>query len=229
MSRESIDRRALLALLLVVPAPSVGVIVALLVAPGIVGQSVYAFCKLWMIAVPLLWWLRVDRRPISWSPLRRGGLAFGALSGISIAGVVLGGYALLGERLIDPDLMREVAAGNGLNRKPVYLGLALQLTLVNALIEEYVWRWFVYRKCEALMPSGPAVVATAFLFSVHHAIALFAQFGPAVALLGSTGTFVGSLVWSWCYLRYGSIWPAYLSHMLIDVSVFVVGWSVLFG
>jgi len=220
--------RALLALLLVVPAPSIGVIAALWLVPGSVGQSIYAFGKLWMIALPLVWWLRVDRKKISWSPLRRGGLGFGALSGLVIGLPIIGTYWLIGDRLVDPELMREAAAKNGLDSKSVYLGLTVQLALVNSLVEEYVWRWFVFRKSEALMSTGLAVFATAIFFSIHHALALLPQFGVPIAVLGSCGTFVGSLIWSWCYRRYGSIWPAYVSHIVVDIAVFTVGWFVLF-
>lgn len=222
-------RKASLALLLLVPAPSIGVVVALWLAPGELGQAVYAFCKLWIVAFPLIWWLRVDRQRLSLSPLRRGGLGVGALSGLGIALAIVGCYRLLGDRLIDPEMMRAAAARNGLDRKAVYLALTAQLALVNSLLEEYVWRWFVYRKCESLMPARIAAVATALFFSIHHALALLPQFGVPVAMLGTAGTFVGSLIWSWCYRRYQSIWPAYVSHFFVDVGVFAVGWFVLFG
>ncbi len=222
-------RRALLALALLVPAPSIGVLAAMWFLPGAVGQAIYGFCKLWLVGFPLVWWLAVDRGRIGWSPLRQGGLGTGALTGLAIAAAIAGGYALFGDRLIDPELMREVVGDVGLLDRSTYLGFALYLTVVNSLLEEYVWRWFVYRKSEVLM--GPAVgaLATAVFFSTHHALALYPQFGWGLTLLGSAGTFVGSLVWSWCYRRYGSLWPAYVSHVLADVAVFGVGWVVLFG
>lgn len=221
--------RARLALLLLVPAPSIGVLTALWIAPGGFGQTIYALCKVWLIAFPLIWWLAVERRRISWSPLRGGGLSIGALSGIAIAATIVGAYWLLGPRLIDPEMMREAAGENGLDRKGVYLGFALYATLVNSLLEEYVWRWFVYRKCETLMAPRLAAPATAFFFSVHHALALYPQFGWGVTVVGSGGTFIGSLIWSWCYRRFGSLWPAYLSHICADIAVFGVGWTILFG
>lgn len=220
--------RAFWALALLVPAPSLGIIMALWVLPGAIGQAIYAFFKLWLVGFPLVWWLKVDRKKVSWSPMRNGGLGFGALSGIGIAVSIFAAYWLFGDRLIDPEQMRQVAAKNELTSKANYLVLVLYLTFVNSLLEEYVWRWFVYRKSETLMVPGLAMVATAIFFSIHHALALYPQFGWGVTVLGSSGTFIGSLVWSWCYRRYGSVWPAYLSHIFADVAVFLIGWIVLF-
>jgi membrane protease YdiL (CAAX protease family) len=41
--------------------------------------------------------------------------------------------------------------------------------------------------------------------------------------------FTGGAIWSWLYVRYRSIWPGYLSHAIVDVAVFAVGWWIIFG
>ena len=41
--------------------------------------------------------------------------------------------------------------------------------------------------------------------------------------------FAGGVAWSWLYVRYGSIWPGYLSHAIVDVAVFGTGAALLFG
>ena len=73
-----------------------------------------------------------------------------------------------------------------------------------------------------------AVVLSALLFTVHHVIALRAQFGWNVTLLASAGICVGGAAWSWCYLKYRSIWPGYVSHLVVDATVFVIGWKLIF-
>ena len=52
------DTRRLAIRTLVIVLAGALLIVALLIAPGILGQSVYVLCKLWMLALPLAWWLR---------------------------------------------------------------------------------------------------------------------------------------------------------------------------
>ena len=52
---------AILALSLVVPAPTLGVLAAMWLLQGRTGQSIYFLSKLWIIALPALWLYRVDR------------------------------------------------------------------------------------------------------------------------------------------------------------------------
>lgn len=219
--------RAWLALALLVPAPSIGALCGLWIWPGSVGSSIWMLSKVWLLLFPLVWWLRVDGQRVSGSPLRRGGVGTGLATGAFIAGAILLTYWLFGDRLVDPVRLREMAAKNRLADPAVYLGLVAYLSFVNSLAEEYVWRWFVFTKCERVMSRSLAVVVSGFFFMIHHAVALSAQFGWEVTVLGSVGTFVGGVVWSLCYLRYRSVWPGYLSHILADLAVFAVGWDIL--
>ena len=49
-----------------------------------------------------------------------------------------------------------------------------------------------------------------------------------VTLISALGIFIGGAAWSWCYVRYQSIWPGYLSHALVDLAVFAVGYHIIF-
>jgi len=222
------QRHALFALALLVPAASIGKTMAMWIAPGALGKSVYFLCKVWLLLLPLAWLRYVDREPFSISPMRRGGLGVGALTGIAITAIILGGFWLLG-REIDPAPLRGLAQTNRFDSLPTYLLFAAYLTLVNSLLEEYVWRWFVYRNCEKLMPSGIAVIASAAFFTIHHVVALksYLTWGPT--LLASAGVFIGGALWSVLYWRYRSVWPGFVSHAIIDAGVFIGGWVLLFG
>ena len=224
--------RALLALALLVPAPSLGAFAALVEPRGAVGQAVYALCKAWLLAFPLVWLLAVERKRPSLSPLPRGragrALAEGLLLGLVLGGGLLGLDALLRERLLDPEHLRTAARASGFAASPaVFLGFALYLALVNALLEEYVWRWFVQRRCEELAPRA-AVPLAALLFTLHHALAFGVQFGGLLALLASLAVFAAACVWSWLYARWRSVWPAYVSHVMVDAAALWIGWRVLF-
>lgn len=225
--------RAALALLLLVPAPSIGVIMGLYVAPGAddgrLGQVVWALSKVWLVLFPVVWWKLVERGQWSLSRPRQGGLRMGALLGVVIAVAILFVYRQLGESLIDPQRLQDMVRKNDLDQPAIYIGVAAYLIIVNSLIEEYVWRWFVYIQCERVVGRLPAVALTALLFTLHHVLVLKAQFGWAVTVLGSGGVFVGSLAWSWCYARYRSVWPGYLSHVAADLAVFWIGWVLIFG
>ena len=74
-----------------------------------------------------------------------------------------------------------------------------------------------------------SVGGSALAFTIHHVFALKAQFGWSVTLIASLGIFIGGGVWSWMYARYRSIWPGYVSHAIVDVAVFAIGWMLIFG
>ncbi len=234
MSERS-AHRPLLALILLVPAPTIGVGLAMSFAPTAgtwIGQLAYGAAKLWILAMPLCWLLFVERAALSWSPPRLGGFGAGAAIGVAVSLAILGTYALLGDRLIDPATVREAAERSGIASPGRYIALAIYIATVNAVLEEYVWRWFVFRQCERILPAMRGLVAvalSALLFTVHHVFALGAQLEGIAIVLGSLGVFAGGAIWSWCYLRYRSIWPGYVSHAIVDVAVFAIGWHLIFG
>lgn len=221
--------RALWALVLLAPVPSLGVVAAMVVAPGPLGHGLFLAAKLWLLAFPAVWHLVVERGRPSWSPPRQGGLAAGLLSGIALAAVIAAAALAAGVRTLDATAMRAAAAAMGLGTPAAYLAGAAAWTLANSLVEEYVWRWFVLAQCERLAGAPAAVVLSSALFTAHHVLALSRYLSPGLTLLASAGVFAGGVVWAGLYLRYRSIWPGWLSHVLADVAVFALGWRLLFN
>lgn len=223
-------RKAILALALLVPAPSIGTLSAMVLFPGsILGTSVFAVSKFWLFAFPVVWTRYVDRERFGLSPARKGGFAVGVLSGMALSLLIFLGYFTLGGGLFDRAFFVGKMQEVGLHSLPVYLGGAAYWILVNSVLEEYVWRWFVYRKCEALMRPSAAVMLAALFFTLHHFIALQAYCSWPVAMACSLGVFLGGAVWSCMYLRYQSVWPGYVSHAIVDLCVFGLGAVLLFG
>jgi hypothetical protein len=222
-------RRALTSLLLLAPVPSVSVVMAMIVAPGPIGKTIFAVAKSWLLVFPAAWYLLVEKGRPSWSPPRGGGLAAGALSGLALAFVIVTGAWLFGVQEMDLAPLRTVVREMGLNSVIPFLAGAAGWTFVNSLMEEYVYRWFILRQCESLMHGTAAVCASAAIFTAHHVIAVSQYLDPVLATLASAGVFIGGLVWGWLYIRYRSVWPCWLSHVLADIAVFGVGWYLLFG
>ena len=222
--------RSLAALALLVPAASLAAAAGLIWWPGtLVGQVAFFVSKVWMLALPAVWWLGVERGRLGWSRPRLGGFRVAAMLGLLLSAVILGAYGIGGWRLIDVGTMRAAAARAGLGDWRVYLGGTLYWIFVNSLLEEYVWRWFVFRQCENLVGARLAVWLAAGLFTVHHVVTLQVYFSWTVTLLCTLGVLAGGAVWSWCYARYRSIWPGWLSHAIVDVAVFFLGAVIVFG
>jgi len=223
-------RSAILALLLLVPVPSVGALVAIVLLPNEpVGQSIFLLAKVWLFAFPAIWHKWVDGEKFSGSPPRNGGFGFGVVSGVLISLLIAGAYILLGDHLIDRQIFRSKILEIGLVSPGIYIGGAAYWILVNSVLEEYVWRWFVVKKCETLFPAKLAIILSALFFTFHHVIAMWSYMGAPVALLCAIGVFVGGVVWSYMYLRFRSVWPAYVSHAIVDLCIFLIGAQMLFA
>ena len=227
------QRAALLALLLISPAPSIGALMAFHLAPGTtLGTAAYAMGKLWLYAFPVLWLFLVDRGRPSLSPMKSSetarGLGLGAGLGLLIAGLLAAVFFLYVEPRLDAAPLRQAMIDNGLGKPWPYIAACVWLATVNALLEEYVFRWFIFEKCRSLLPISTAIVLAAVTFTVHHVIVLRAFFDWPLAILASSGVFLGGVIWSWCYQRFGSIWPGYVSHAIVDIAIFIIGWRILF-
>ncbi len=190
---------------------------------------IFLASKIWVVAFPLVWLLWVDRTPLRWSPARNGGFGVAIASGIIIAAIVLAAYAVAsGFNALAGNLVAYHAARIGMHLPALYLAGAVYWITVNSLTEEYIWRWFVFRKFETLVGSRLAVAAAALAFTAKDVVTLSGLFNWPIVLLGAFGLFVGSTTWSCFYRRYRSIWPGYINHAIVDVAIFAIGYSLIF-
>ncbi|MDA0991157.1 MAG: type II CAAX endopeptidase family protein [Verrucomicrobia bacterium] len=219
-----------LALLLLVPIPTIGVLFGMILAPDTpLGQAVFGASKLWILILPLIWTRWIEKRRWSWAKPDHGGFGIATLIGLAMALVIGGAYLAFADRLIDRDGMRVMAGNIGLDNPGVYLGAMAYWVLINAVLEEYVWRWFVVRQCEQILSRRLAIVLSALAFTLHHIVAMQVYFNWVVVTAAAIGIFIGGAAWSWCYLRFRSIWPGYISHAIVDIAVFGIGYQLIFG
>ena len=223
-------RKALIALLLLVPAPTLGALAGMVWFPKtFFGAALFAASKCWLFGVPVIWLFIVDRQPTSLSPARNGGFITGLVSGLAMSLGILAAYVTWGSLLIDRHLLLSKMAAIGLNSPPVYIGCAAYWIMVNSVLEEYVWRWFVVEKCAILSRPPIAAICAALFFTLHHVVALQVYCGTTAVIICSTGVLIGGLTWSYMYVRYRSIWPGYISHAIVDLCIFGIGAYLIFG
>lgn len=224
-------RRALLALLAVVPAPSIGAALAFWIAPGGLGNAAYALGKCVLYGVPLVALLRARAGSPHAPAFRRTGakpLLAGAAFGLVVMVAVVAAY-VLGRGLMSTDALVRVAREAGFGEPWRYAALCAWLVVGNSLLEELVFRWFMVTRLRLFTGDAGACVLASLAFTAHHALVMATFFGPLVAFACSAGVFVGGLAWSWMFVRWGSLAPGWLSHAIVDVAVLGVGAHLLFG
>jgi len=222
-------KRALIALFLVGLAPTVSIFISFGTDGGIISQIAYVLSKLWLVVIPLIWYLKVDKGQLSLSKPKQGGYAVAVGLGSGMSALILLTWFMLGDK-IDGSLLRDAVEPVGLLDVRLYIGGVIYWTVFNSLLEEYVFRWFLVVKSEALVGTGaPAILLSAFMFVIHHTFALlFFGFPWWANLLASVSLFIGGAIFSWLYIRYRSVWMPYIAHAICDIAVFSIGAMIIF-
>jgi len=196
-------------------------------------QRVYSVAKVLQFAFPVFWvWAVLRRRP-SIRPTSLKGVAAGIVFGLAVMAATLALYhgLLKSTELIvlAAEPIREKVSGMGLDQLWKYAVLSLFYSLLHSLLEEYYWRWFVFGQLRRFVPFGPAVVVSSLGFAAHHVVVLAIFFGitsPATWVF-SLCVAVGGAVWAWIYERSGSLLGPWLSHLLVDSAIFLVGYDLV--
>ena len=225
MSKSS----AAIALLLFVPAFSIGVVMSLFIAPGIIGNSVFTAMKVWAVAFPLAWTVKYNSKALRIPKFSLQEIRVGLVWGILMFAAIISAYFFIAQQIIDLTAIRAKAIEVGITSPNLYLAGCVYWSFINSLVEECTWRGFIVSRCKVLFSNAIAVILAALFFTTHHSIALYGYTHSwLIVLLGSLGVFIAGIVWAWCYDRYQSIAPGYISHILADLAIAIVGYQLLF-
>ncbi len=229
--------RAIFALCAVVPVSSIAALMSVWIAPGIIGQTVAVCCGIWMVLFPILWHKFVvgeasrneNRQRLKFNFNQPQGLGIGIILGLGMFGIIAASYWFVGRSWMDIGDIRAKFALLKLNAPLMVFGFGTFQTLINSGIEEYIWRWFVFQKCEVLFGRS-AVWISAIFFTLHHVILALA-YTQDLRLIGSMtlAVFIAGVIWARCFAKYRSILPSYISHLAADLALQIISWHVLLG
>lgn len=210
----------------------------------ILQQTAYAIGKTVQFLLPLLAWRVATQRagqspePLKSSLATQPGYKLssllGAASGLVIgaAAIALHFYVLVPSGWMDGPRVaaREKLASMGLDSKPLLLAAAVFYSLVHSGLEEYYWRWFIFKRLSDFVSVPWAVAISSLGFMAHHVIVLARYFGgySLMTILFALSVAVGGVVWAVLYRRTGTVAGPWISHALVDAAIFVVAWDLAF-
>lgn len=203
--------------------------------PAQVQQLVYAVGKVVQFSLPVVW-VGLFLRKRLWRPGVTGrGIALGTAFGIASGGAGVAIYYLWLRGLPDMALattaIQEKVAGLGIDSPIRFAALGVFYAVAHSLLEEYYWRWFVYRRLRAWSGVPVAAAVSSVAFTTHHVLVLNRYFShaPWLTALLSVSVLVGGLLWALLYERSQSLLGPWLSHLLIDAAIFAIGFFIVFG
>jgi membrane protease YdiL (CAAX protease family) len=209
--------------------------IALARAPTAVQQTAYTIGKVIQFGFPAVWTWRYRSSEFGrrkWSTAGvPAGVAFGALIGVAMVGGYYLGVKRAGLFAHAATVIIAKVQGLGLMTPAAFVAIGVFYALVHSLLEEYYWRWFVFARLTELTRLPAAIVISSAGFMAHHVLLLGVYFGweSPVTWLFSLAVGMGGAAWAWLYQRSGSLVGPWLSHLLVDAAIFVVGYDLVFS
>jgi len=200
--------------------------------PTSLQQTAYAVGKGIQFALPAAWVFWVLREKIAWTPPDRRGLVEGIVFGTIVLAAMMGLYhfALKPIGVFDEAAgpIQDKVRGLGLDSIWKYAALGIFYALCHSAMEEYYWRWFVFRRLRARASLWVAIGISSLAFMAHHVILLATFFGwvSPWTYFFSLAVAVGGLFWAWLYERTGSLYGPWFSHLLVDAGIFIIGYDL---
>jgi len=177
---------------------------------------------------PLLY-TRIDQS-WDWKALFRpagGSLRQAALLGGTVFAVILGAYFLL-RGVFDFTAITGLLEANVGVTGENFLWVALYISFVNSLLEEFFFRGFAFLALRREGRRGFAYGFSALAFALYHTAMMLGWFSPVLFVLALVGLTAGGMIFNWLNERSGTIYVSWAVHMCANFAINTVGF-ILFG
>ena len=177
------------------------------------GYAIKSLVKLTLFLGLPLWWSRqagVSLRPLFARP--RQGLGWAA--GI--------GFFLTRGIFDFSGLTAALTAGTGVRREN-FLWVALYISFVNSLLEEFFFRGFGFLLLRRYLPRRQALGLSCLAFALYHVAMTLGWYGLPVQLLTLAGLALGG--WIFCRLdeHSDSLWLSWVVHLGANLATNAIG------
>ena len=146
--------------------------------------------------------------------------------GAGVYALILGGYFLLRGVIDFSPVLDNLPQGVTRATFPL---VALYISLVNSLLEEFFFRGFAFLALREQAAEGTAALFSALAFALYHTAMMLGWFPLPVFLLALAGLTVGGLLFNWLDRRHGSICTSWLTHMFANFAINTVGFLLFAG
>jgi membrane protease YdiL (CAAX protease family) len=156
--------------------------------------------------------------------LERRGRRVGAVLGLAALAVPVAAFRLRPDLFPDTQELNGILAGWSLDgSSPGFL--LLFMGLVNGPAEEVFWRGWLQPR---LVKGPTTALALLLLFASYHGVTIGVLApGPGAAVLMMAAVLAAGGFWMWTRRRWGSLWPALMSHAGASVGYTIVCGQIL--
>ena len=98
------------------------------------------------------------------------------------------------------------------------------IIFVNAFVEEFFFRGFVYH---SLKNEKMAAFASSFLFAVYHTLLLFKMFDPIIGTAALISLFIVGIIFIKLKEKSKNIYPSWVVHMSANLALNISGFIIM--
>lgn len=189
---------------------------------------IYPLAKISLVLLPFAVWRLVGGS--WWAGLPDMGLAppsrRGVVSGLLLSILIGAVFFLLAADLPGSAIRQKLES---LGILDYYWSAGFFILAVNSALEEWYWRGFLLAEWRNHVKQPAVIIAGGGLFfGFHHFFTLLPYFSLAPVLLFTGATMLAGALWSWQRLQGWSLLDCYLSHLIADVTIIMVGAILVF-
>lgn len=155
------------------------------------------------------------------------GIGFGFLLAVPLFVLILGAYFLF-RNIFDFSTITGTLTGNAGITKENFVFVAIYISFVNSLLEEFFFRGFAFLALTNIMSPKFAFWFSAVSFAAYHIAIMTGWFSIPLFLLTMAGLVVGGMIFNLLNLKYKNIYTSWLVHMFANFAINTIGF-ILFG
>jgi len=213
--------------LLVIFACAVMGVVDAVVQPGYAAKS--AIKIVLFLLIPVLYAVFTkDKSTLKVFRADRKGILFAVSLGVVIYIVILGAYLVFRNVFDFSSLTKSLTETTGVN-KSNFLWVALYISFVNSLLEEFFFRGFAFLTLKKISGRTFAYVFSSLMFSLYHIAMMIGWFGIPVILISLLGLFAGGMIFNRFDEAKENIYLSWLVHMFANFSINTIGFILFAG
>jgi len=157
----------------------------------------------------------------------RRGLTLSISLGIGAYIFILGAYYLLSPYFDLSNITKTIQANIGVNKNN-FVFVALYISLINSLLEEFFFRGFAFLSLKQLTSRKFAYLFSAGAFSLYHIAIMTDWVSPLLFTLLIVSLFVAGLFFNWLNEKSNNIYSSWMVHMCANFAINTIGF-MLFG
>lgn len=169
-------------------------------------------------------------KSIDWKRLFRWdkrGMKVTFMLAISVYLLILGAYFVV-RNFFDFSKITNLLANNAGVTGDTFVLVALYISLINSLLEEFFFRGFAFFALKKLTSRKFAYIFSSFAFALYHVAMIQGWFSVVLFLLAMIGLSVGGIFFNYLNEKDETIYNSWLVHMFANFAINTVGF-VLFG